>query len=79
MNDVPIGTQMIVKSSNKKVVLVQKFIYPTTFVTKDENGVEEIYPVGLERTITFSIKGKFSYGINDESFYDNKDLFFYEG
>ena len=37
-----------------------------------ENGVEEIYPVGMERTITFSIKGKFSYGINDDSFYDNK-------
>tara|TARA_B100000965_G_C18955550_1_gene483243 strand:+ start:157 stop:351 length:195 start_codon:yes stop_codon:yes gene_type:complete len=43
MNDVPIGTQMFVKSSNKKVVLVQKFNYPTTFVTKDENGVEEKY------------------------------------
>ena len=43
MNDVPIGTQMIVKSSNKKVVLVQEFNYPTTFVTKDENGVEEKY------------------------------------
>ena len=37
-----------------------------------ENGVEEIYPVGIDRTITFPIKGKFSYGINDVSFYDNK-------
>ncbi|MAV92598.1 MAG: hypothetical protein CMG01_00285 [Candidatus Marinimicrobia bacterium] len=43
MNDVPLGTQMVVKSNNKKVVLVQKFNFPTTFVTKDENGLEEKY------------------------------------
>ena len=48
--------------------------YAGMFIVKytHENGVEEIYPVGLERTITFSIKGTFSYGINDDSFYDNK-------
>jgi len=43
MNDVPVGTEMIVKKNNKKVVLVQIHNYPTTFKTKDENGVEEKY------------------------------------
>ena len=43
MNDVPIGTEMIVKKNDKKVVLIQIHNFPTTFKTKDENGVEEKY------------------------------------
>ena len=43
MNDVPIGTEMIVKINHKKVVLVQIHNFPTTFKTKDEHGVEEKY------------------------------------
>jgi len=38
MNEVPVGTEMIIKSSGTKGVLVEVQNFPTTFKIKDENG-----------------------------------------
>ena len=38
MNDVPIGTEMIVKESNEKGVLKEITPFPTTFTVYLENG-----------------------------------------
>ena len=43
MNQVPIGTNMVVKSSGKKVVLLEVQNFPTTFKVKDEEGLIECY------------------------------------
>ena len=38
MNEVPIGSKMIVKSSNEEVVLIEIQHFPTTFKTKSIDG-----------------------------------------
>ena len=38
MNDVPVGTEMIIKKSNEKGVLKEISQFPTTFTVKLENG-----------------------------------------
>ena len=38
MNEVPAGTKMIVKATNKEVSLVQVQHFPTSFKAKDEQG-----------------------------------------
>ena len=43
MNEVPIGTEMIIKSSGIKGVLVEVQNFPTTFKIKDENDQVENY------------------------------------
>ena len=43
MNEVPIGTNMIVKENGKKVTLVEIHNFPTTFKTKDAEGIEKNY------------------------------------
>ena len=43
MNQVPIGTEMIVKSSGCKGVLLEVQNFPTTFKIKDEQGVIKNY------------------------------------
>ena len=43
MNEVPIGTTMIVKKTNENVELVEIHNFPTTFKTKNEAGLEKEY------------------------------------
>ena len=43
LNEVPIGTKMIVKATNKEVELVEIQNFPTTFITKSLNGEKEKY------------------------------------
>jgi len=43
MNEVPSGTDMIVKKNGKKVILLEIHNFPTIFKTKDEEGVEKNY------------------------------------
>ena len=43
MNEVPVGTEVIIKSSGVKGVLVEIQNFPTTFKVKDENGHLENY------------------------------------
>ncbi len=38
MNEVPVGTKMIVKDSNEEVVLIEVQHFPTTFKTKNSDG-----------------------------------------
>ena len=38
MNDVPIGTEMIIKKTNEKGVLKEIMQFPTTFKVKLENN-----------------------------------------
>ena len=38
MNDVPIGTEMIIKESNQKGVLTEITAFPTTFTIELENN-----------------------------------------
>jgi len=38
LNEVPIGTKMIVKSSNEEVELIEIQNFPTTFITKSYDG-----------------------------------------
>tara|TARA_Y100000593_G_C4138884_1_gene251171 strand:- start:288 stop:482 length:195 start_codon:yes stop_codon:yes gene_type:complete len=38
MNDVPVGTEMIIKKSNEKGVLTEITAFPTTFTIKLDNG-----------------------------------------
>ena len=38
MNDVPIGTEMVIKKSNKRGVLTEITPFPTTFTVELENG-----------------------------------------
>lgn len=44
MNEVPIGTEMLVKKTSKKVVLLEIQHFPTTFKVKDEdNNIDSFY------------------------------------
>ena len=43
MNEVPVGTNMIVKETGEKVILLEIHNFPTTFKTKDEGGIEKNY------------------------------------
>ena len=43
MNEVPIGTKMVVKKTGLEVVLVEIQNFPTSFKTKDENGIIKNY------------------------------------
>ncbi len=38
MNEVPIGTKMVVKESGKEVSLIEIQHFPTSFKTKDNKG-----------------------------------------
>ena len=38
LNEVPIGTKMIIKKTNQEVVLVEIQNFPTTFITKSSEG-----------------------------------------
>ena len=43
LNEVPIGTKMIVKGTKEKVELVEIQNFPTTFIVVLENGVKNSY------------------------------------
>ena len=43
MNEVPVGTNMIVKATGEKVTLLEIHNFPTTFKTKNEGGIEKNY------------------------------------
>ena len=43
MNNVPIGSMLIVKENGEEVELLKIFHFPTTFKTISKNGVEKIY------------------------------------
>ena len=43
LNEVPVGTKMIVKATNKEVELVKIQNFPTTFIAKSSNGEKEKY------------------------------------
>ena len=43
MNEVPIGTKMLVKKSGEQVVLVEIQHFPTSFKTKDKDGIINSY------------------------------------
>jgi hypothetical protein len=43
MNDVPIGTKMIVKSTEEEVVLLEIQNFPTTFITENTDKVKKNY------------------------------------
>ena len=49
MNEVPIGTEMIIKSSGKKGILVDIQNFPTTFKVEQESGeVNNYYKYEVE-------------------------------
>ena len=49
MNEVPIGTKMIIKSSKKKGTLLEIQNFPTTFKIEDEEGnVNNYYTYEVE-------------------------------
>ena len=43
LNEVPIGTKMIVKKTNEKVELVKIQNFPTTFIAKTKDGIKSSY------------------------------------
>tara|TARA_Y100000590_G_scaffold17773_1_gene21254 strand:+ start:984 stop:1181 length:198 start_codon:yes stop_codon:yes gene_type:complete len=43
MNNVPEGTEMIIKETGEKVTLIEIINFPTTFKTKNEDGEEKNY------------------------------------
>ena len=43
MNEVPVGTNMIVKETGEEVTLLEIHNFPTTFKTKNEGGIEKNY------------------------------------
>ena len=43
MNNVPIGTVMTVKKTGEKVELVEIQNFPTTFITKNPDGIKKKY------------------------------------
>ena len=43
MNNVPEGTEMIIKETGEKVTLIEIINFPTTFKTKNEEGEEKNY------------------------------------
>ena len=43
LNQVPVGTKMIVKKTKEEVVLVEVQNYPTTFITENSDNVKKNY------------------------------------
>ena len=43
MNEVPVGTNMIVKETGEEVTLLEIHNFPTTFKTKNKGGIEKNY------------------------------------
>ena len=43
LNQVPLGTKMIVKETKEKVQLVEIQNFPTTFIVSTENGMRDSY------------------------------------
>ena len=43
MNEVPVGTKMIVKGSREKVILEKVHNFPTTFKTVNKEGIQKTY------------------------------------
>ena len=43
MNEVPVGTKMVVKDTGKEVVLEKVHNFPTTFKTVDSEGLQKAY------------------------------------
>jgi len=43
LNEVPIGTEMIVKRTNENVKLVEIQNFPTTFITETKDGIKSSY------------------------------------
>jgi len=43
MNEVPIGTKMIVKDTDKEVTLIRIQNFPTVFIVEDQEGVKNKY------------------------------------
>ena len=43
MNEVPAGTNMIVKKNGEKVTLLEVHNFPTIFRTKNKEGIEKNY------------------------------------
>ena len=43
LNEVPIGTKMIVKKTNKRVELVEIQNFPTIFIAESNDGVKSTY------------------------------------
>ena len=43
LNQVPIGTKMIIKETNEEVELLEIQNFPTTFITKSLDGKKEKY------------------------------------
>ena len=43
MNEVPLGTKMIVKKTNEEVKLVKIQNFPTTFIVENSKGQEDKY------------------------------------
>ena len=43
MNEVPVGTKMVVKETGKEVILEAVYNFPTTFKTIDNKGLQKAY------------------------------------
>lgn len=43
MNEVPIGTKMVVKETNEEVILIEVQNFPTSFKTENESGKYKSY------------------------------------
>tara|TARA_B110000014_G_C19636784_1_gene335799 strand:- start:56 stop:256 length:201 start_codon:yes stop_codon:yes gene_type:complete len=43
MNEVPSGTEMIVKSTGEKIILIEVQNFPTTFITENKDKVKKNY------------------------------------
>jgi len=43
MNEVPLGTKMVVKNTGEEVVLIQIQNFPTTFITENSNKIKNNY------------------------------------
>tara|TARA_B100000029_G_scaffold353900_1_gene346586 strand:- start:70 stop:273 length:204 start_codon:yes stop_codon:yes gene_type:complete len=49
MNEVPVGTEMLIKNTGKKAVLLEVQHFPTTFKVKDEDdNVKNYYTYEVE-------------------------------
>ena len=43
MNNVPIGTKMIIKETGKEVELIEIQNYPTSFIVKFDDGTQDSF------------------------------------
>jgi hypothetical protein len=43
MNEVPVGTKMVVKETGEEVILEAVYNFPTTFKTIDNKGLQKAY------------------------------------